>query len=409
MRPTIIFDKSLLQSLNADEACLLDNFFSTNITPLFFVETLADIEKSDKGRKSPEAIVRSLAYKTPSIHSYHNLYHGYLVNMNLLGYDIDMKGVPIVSAGKVTNVAGKQGVFRDLEPQSDALERWHRGEFIAIERLFARGWRDALSRIDLRELAKNTKQFRGGRTIKTPSDAWNCASEVISITDGTFRQVQLTCSWFQLGQPESQMIAHRWQYEGRPPLREFAPYAYHVLAVDLFFALSLGTSISTDRPSNKIDSQYLYYIPFCHVFSSFDKLHIMAAPFFLRQDQQFIGGSTMKDALRQLDQHYSNLPDQIKESGLINFADMPPMSGHFIMADIWDRACPGWRNRHHENLASRHDLDGLGRDLSSMLEAAKQSAKPGYIDDSAADHVFMERRVCPKVGKWWKVPKGSVP
>jgi hypothetical protein len=33
MGPTLIFDKSLLQSLNPDESALLDHFFLCNITP----------------------------------------------------------------------------------------------------------------------------------------------------------------------------------------------------------------------------------------------------------------------------------------------------------------------------------------------------------------------------------------
>jgi len=44
--PVLIFDKSSLESLNLDEAVLLDNFYRSNVTPLFFVECLADLEKS---------------------------------------------------------------------------------------------------------------------------------------------------------------------------------------------------------------------------------------------------------------------------------------------------------------------------------------------------------------------------
>ena len=43
--PSLIFDKSSLESLNLDEAVLLDNFYSSVITPLFFVECLADLER----------------------------------------------------------------------------------------------------------------------------------------------------------------------------------------------------------------------------------------------------------------------------------------------------------------------------------------------------------------------------
>ena len=48
--PILIFDKSTLQGLNVDEAVWLDNFFMANITPLFFIETLADLEKEVRNR-----------------------------------------------------------------------------------------------------------------------------------------------------------------------------------------------------------------------------------------------------------------------------------------------------------------------------------------------------------------------
>jgi len=67
--PSLIFDKSALESLNLDEAVLLDNFYRSNITPLFFVECLADLEKAIKSRSTPEQLVGSLALRTPESQS----------------------------------------------------------------------------------------------------------------------------------------------------------------------------------------------------------------------------------------------------------------------------------------------------------------------------------------------------
>lgn len=36
--PVIVFDKSTLESLSIDESVMLDNFYLSNITPVFFVE-----------------------------------------------------------------------------------------------------------------------------------------------------------------------------------------------------------------------------------------------------------------------------------------------------------------------------------------------------------------------------------
>ena len=52
--PFLIFDKSSLESLNLDEAVRLDNFYMSNITPLFFVECLADLEKAIRSKSTPE-------------------------------------------------------------------------------------------------------------------------------------------------------------------------------------------------------------------------------------------------------------------------------------------------------------------------------------------------------------------
>jgi hypothetical protein len=63
--PLLIFDKSAFQGLNTDESVWLDNFYMTNITPLFFVETLADLEKQMRTGRTPEHIVGSIAHRTP--------------------------------------------------------------------------------------------------------------------------------------------------------------------------------------------------------------------------------------------------------------------------------------------------------------------------------------------------------
>ena len=73
--PILIFDKSSLESLNLDEAVLLDNFYMSNITPLFFVECLADLEKAIKSRSTPEQLVGSLATRTPEAQACANIHH----------------------------------------------------------------------------------------------------------------------------------------------------------------------------------------------------------------------------------------------------------------------------------------------------------------------------------------------
>lgn len=46
MGPTVLFDKSFLQSLSIDESVLFDHFFIPIVCPMFYVETLADLKKT---------------------------------------------------------------------------------------------------------------------------------------------------------------------------------------------------------------------------------------------------------------------------------------------------------------------------------------------------------------------------
>lgn len=68
MGPTALFDKSFLQSLSVDEAVVFDHFFIAVICPMFYVETLADLEKEVRPGRTPEDEVRIIAQKTPEMH-----------------------------------------------------------------------------------------------------------------------------------------------------------------------------------------------------------------------------------------------------------------------------------------------------------------------------------------------------
>jgi hypothetical protein len=43
----------------------MDNFYMSTITPLFFVECLADLEKQIRSGSTPEQLVGSLSDRTP--------------------------------------------------------------------------------------------------------------------------------------------------------------------------------------------------------------------------------------------------------------------------------------------------------------------------------------------------------
>jgi hypothetical protein len=139
--PIIIFDKSALECLNIDEALWLDNFFLSNITPLFFVETLADLQKQVAKGRTPERVVENIALKTPQIDSSPSMHHSRLCLGNLLGSHIEMCGFPVLAGGTQTVTGDKRGIVFNQAPELQALQRWQRGDFLRVEHEFARRWR----------------------------------------------------------------------------------------------------------------------------------------------------------------------------------------------------------------------------------------------------------------------------
>lgn len=129
-----------------------------------------------------------------------------------------------------------------------------------------------------------------------------------------------------------------------------------MLAVEIFFHLAIaGDLISRVRPKgeadNKVDIAYLYYLPFCHIFMSNDKLHKRVVPLFLRKDQTFVDATDLKADLKKLDDHYSALPDEVKASGFHKFANLPPQDTSFLVTRLWDSLGSGWRD-----IAANHNL-----------------------------------------------------
>jgi hypothetical protein len=140
--------KSLLQSISLDESVWLDAFFSSNITPLFFVETLADLEKEVAEGRTPEEVVGNLAQKTPES-GLPNVHHEVLCYSELLGNHLELRGVPVIEGGEPVIRGNRKGIVFRQTPEQTALHRWRLGQFLEIERDFAHAWRQALSGIDL--------------------------------------------------------------------------------------------------------------------------------------------------------------------------------------------------------------------------------------------------------------------
>lgn len=409
MGPILLLDKSALECLNQDEAVWLDMFFGANMVPLFYVETLADLEKTDGTNRTSEKIVGDLAKKTPVNATFPNAYHKEIVIQDLFGNHPPMDTHQVIVAqGEVRQDGeGKLGHHIEEFAEQAALNRWHNGEFHELERDFAKGWREALNNLDpetttewVANIVPKDRKFSSVDDVKAFADEFVKGSglEVLNFA------LQL------LGVPKQLVfnIQKRYIAAGQPPLEDFAPYAAFVLKVDIFFYLCLRSSfISGDRASNKVDIAYLYYLPFCHAFVSKDRrLHKRVAHLFMENDQQFVDAEDLKAALKQTDEHYSQFADEIEKVGLMGFAGYPDPAMDNLVVKMWDDFMrPEWREIQEERKSGKDDMpsdDELVKKLNKQHDEAKRVTE--FIDKDKIDYAMIGRKMSVRKGKWRMLP-----
>jgi hypothetical protein len=402
-----IFDKSALQALSMDEAVWFDAFFGVNVVPVFYTETLADLEKGMATGRSAEDLVGMLAEKTPS-NAYPNVHHQTLIAAELAGQEIALDGRPVIAAGELKETPdGSVGVHIEQFPEHAALLRWQEHDFLAVERSLARSWRADLASFDperQKGLIRNVlpagaklanlvqlKEFVDSFCVTEDAQVLALAVELLGVDDHHRKLGRL-----------------RWGQAGKPRLDRFLPYTCHVFKVDLLFYLGIECGfISGERASNWADMAYLYYLPFTALFTSADKLHHRTVPLFMSEGQTYLPANELKVALRELDAHYSGFPDAVKELGVLAFASYPPHDANNLVTRLWDEQMqPNWRE-----IAKRRESE-LGKPRDEAAEkAALEMIKQRMADAETlpqdaieprggADYFITSRRVPAKKGKW---------
>lgn len=408
MGPITLFDKSFLQSLNIDEAVLFDNFFLTNVSPLFFVETLADLEKAVRKGRTPEQEVRIIASKTPEVNSSPNSFHVELYISNLLGNELPMNGRIVKAGGRPVKSDGETGIVYDNPPETEAFARWQKGEFLEVERKFAKVWRTMLRAMSFNNVIRNLEivGIRPG-SCKSLEEAKEVAERLVLGDGDKFAKMKLAITLLNVPPHLHDAIFKQWKISGYKPLGAFAPYAAFVLTVDVFFYIAAASQlISAERVSNKIDLAYLFYLPFCMLFVSSDKLHRNCAPLFLRGDQQFVWGEDLKADLKNLDNLYDKLPQKEKEKGLYSFAGQPPKDETFLVTKLWDRCIPRWRDISNALPPRNKAVDNKIADkVIQMADARTLEPEEVDFDMKNPDSVTLQRKISKRKGKWWQLPK----
>lgn len=391
--PIAIFDKSTIQSLSLDEAALFGQFYRCNLTPVFFVETLADLEKKVREGQTPEQVVGVIAAKTANLTADPNTSHQRLVIHNLVTGHVVMDGRPHVEGGRQVESRGKRGIVYERTAEAEALHRWQHRRFLEIERDIAKSWRETLTNNSIPKLNARDVFGEGGRP-RTLEECHQLAERYVQQTGQVFDTL---LDFLQVPHQYRPAIIRRWIEHGQPPMPVFAPYAAYCATVIAFFRCAVSADlISSERASNSADIAYLFYLPFCQIFTSNDNLHGKTVPLFLREDQLFIPGVELKADLKKLDAHFSMLPQEELDRGLMMFD--PPDNDEFLTTRLWRGFLPGWHPG--EKAAVRSSPRQDKELLEEFREAENAPESEISVSTDAADFIIMKRSMPVMMGKW---------
>jgi hypothetical protein len=407
MGPIALFDKSFIQSLSTDEAVWFDHFFLSNICPIFYVETLADLSKELKGGRNPEHLVSSIADRTPEIHGSPCVHHSQLCQASLLGYDVPLTGRIPLAGGRPVQTGDHRGVVFVRSPEAQAFHRWQQQRFYVLERDFASDWRTALSQTNLKNSARKLEAI--GCPVATCRSLDLAAELARSTVDGelnTHLKLTYLSAFLGLKKKQKEQVLSLWRRAGCKPLRLHAPYAAHILEVEIFFQLALTSSlISSDRPSNRIDIAYLYYLPFAHFLVSSDKLHRSSTEALVGPGR-FVWGPDLKKDLQAINLAFHSTTAHERESGLSALAPHPPDTAGSLVVELWDRFIPAWRRiKDAPSKMSETSSTALARRIQELPNAPSATGIQATEIMRDPPSITIERHVRAQRGSWWQLPK----
>jgi hypothetical protein len=159
--------------------------------------------------------------------------------------------------------------------------------------------------------------------------------------------------------------------------------------------------IGGERPSNRTDIAYLFYLPFSMVFVSSDDLHRRTAPLFMRSDQELVWGLDLKPALKAINDHFLQLSENERDKGISSFARVPPEGN--LVAELWDRFMrKGYREEERVKLNPEQEA-ALVQKLTEFSQQPTLGCREAINKED--EMISVSRLVRKKRGSWWQLPK----
>lgn len=303
MRPYLITDKSTFQYFSKPELNILAKHYLLVVTPELIMEILGDLEKPERDKALSEKEVMELSKKLLDCDPVFTLRYEDLCVLSLLGRELPRIGESGTIGIPFKTSKGETILFFDEPKQRKILLDWANGNFSEKDKIGAYLWKDRTTSIPLeiyKEIFKDS--LSEIRKVKNLDNIASSADYYILKQDPAlqFSFLSLFMNGLRLPQDLKDDISKRWMNENLPMLMHFAPYAGNVFRTKLIFILGLTAGFLSTKSNTLIDLLYLFYLPYCMIFSSGDKTHVKLCPLFLTDEQKFIPRETLRAELSRL-------------------------------------------------------------------------------------------------------------
>lgn len=335
----MLLDKSAIQALGPETVRVQSEYFYTMVAPVVVWEICGNIEKLRLGEINEER-VRALARKAKPLNSivsadWRKMCLGELLGMGRVRVGSGGSRVPLVDGGHLVPIGdGKYGHVLDHQPEAQALLQWSFGEWTAEHRQYARRWREVTRSINLEVF-----RHRFGPAKRTDGTVEE-VSEVVNrvLRDPSLQVYLLDLVLAEIGVSQSTMlrVRRRWISPGGPAWSVAAPYAHYCARTILTFYLSLAWRIINVNPTNRVDLEYLFYLPFTPIFVSGDeKSHGRLAPMLMEADQEYVRERDFREALEAVVQQRK---DVLPTSPPIGARDSRYPADDSLISKLWMKA-----------------------------------------------------------------------
>jgi hypothetical protein len=177
------------------------------------------------------------------------------------------------------------------------------------------------------------------------------------------------------------------------PTRSLAEgsYAQHCVRAALLGYFSMKFGLTSKRPTNRIDLEYLFYLPFCDGFSAWDRFPRALAPLLLREDQVAVNTDALAADLRRIAKWIEEMNADDRQAEMQRRG--PPEHAGSTCHDLWQRFIGrDYRSRPQLQLSDQAKQK-LMSDVLKLTGASESSDPDGIRSLDDCDYVFRRRRI----------------